>query len=70
MIQLSDKTKFKIKTDEQYKLSTHTRNFADVLLIALNKNQQYVKAIAASSKKICESQLPDEPADKRTRMEL
>ena len=44
--------------------------FADVLLIALNKNQQYVKAIAASSKRIRESQLPDEPAYKRTRTEL
>ena len=27
MIQLSDETKFKIQTDEQYKLSTHTRYF-------------------------------------------
>jgi len=31
---------------------TFTRNIADILLVALSKNQQNIKAIAANSRKL------------------
>jgi hypothetical protein len=49
LIKLSDTCCTKIcSADSVYQLSRHVRNFTDVILIALNKNQQLVKAVVAN----------------------
>jgi hypothetical protein len=52
MLILSDTAKTKLAAnDPALKDETITRNFADLILIAINKNQQRVKVIAANSRK-------------------
>jgi ribosomal silencing factor RsfS len=50
MLQLSDNVKSKICSNEKtMQQATKKRNFADVILIAMSKNQEHVKAIAGNS---------------------
>ena len=68
MIQLSEKTKNKLSFGNSLFLQpSHTRSFADVILVALNNNQQHVKAVANNSKKMLQTVIPN--AIKRTRIE-
>ena len=51
-IQLADGVKAKLaSTSPLVRLKIHVRNIADVMLISLNKNNQYVKAVAANSRR-------------------
>jgi len=55
MLQLSDYVKTKLCSQEVDLLmkndNTYSRNIADLVLVAISKNQQHVKAIAANSRK-------------------
>ena len=55
MLQLSDIVKAKLCSDEvsvrMHGDRTYARNIADLVLIAMSKNQQHVKAIASNSRK-------------------
>ena len=52
MLSLSDGAKSKLRQPEIQKSNIYTmRNLADLLLVAISKNQQYVKASASSSRK-------------------
>ena len=50
-IQLADGVKAKLASTSLVRLKIHVRNIADVMLISLNKNNQYVKAVAANSRR-------------------
>jgi len=63
MLQMSSSVKLKLQSvyilavtqaDRQF-----TRNIADLVLIAMSKNQQHVKAIAANSRKRTEKSKPN-----------
>ena len=59
MLALSDIAKSKLRQPEIQRSSAYTmRNLADLLLVAINKNQQYVKASASSSKKMSSAKPP------------
>ena len=48
LFQISDKVKMYLTSDNEYTQNRkHTRNFADLILMVLSKNQQQVKAVAA-----------------------
>ena len=51
-IQLAEGVKAKLaSTSPLVRLKIHVRNIADIMLISLNKNNQYVKAVAANSRR-------------------
>jgi hypothetical protein len=52
MLNLSETAKRKLASEDvAFRLSINIRNFADLILVAINKNQQHVKAVAASYRK-------------------
>jgi hypothetical protein len=52
MLRLSDTAVTKLSSNNpNYKEDHIVRNFSDLILVAMNKNQQYVKAVAANSRK-------------------
>ena len=67
MLQLTRTVKTKLYSEE---LSVHiqndptyTRNIADVVLVAISKNQQHVKAIAANSRSSTRTSKPSSSID-------
>jgi hypothetical protein len=49
LLEFSDNVKAFITSDNNFTLSEeHTRNFSDIILMALSSNQQHVKAVAAN----------------------
>jgi hypothetical protein len=52
MLHLSDTTRTKLASDDAaFRLTIHVRNFADLILVSVNKNQQHVKAVAGNYRK-------------------
>ena len=65
LFQISDKVKTILATDNEYmQHRKHTRNFADLILMALSKNQQQVKAVAAHYRHTIRSQTIEPPKKK------
>lgn len=67
MLQLSDTVKTKLCSNEVAIQIEHDktfqRNIADLVLVAMSKNQQHVKAIAANSRKISKVTKPTSPIE-------
>ena len=68
MLQLSNYAKTKFRSDNM-SVVTQTdryfaRNIADLVLIAMSKNQQHVKAVAANSRKAAQKSTRNDVADK------
>ena len=65
LFQISDKVKAFLVSDNEYaQHRKHTRNFADLILMALSKNQQQVKAVAAHYRQTMRSQNIEPPRKK------
>ena len=63
MLQLSPTVKTKLCSLHVLNDRTYTRNIADLVLIAISKNQQHVKAIAANSKSTMRTPKPSSYVD-------
>lgn len=72
LIQLSDQVRTFLASDDiAVQLPIHNRNFADLILIALSKNQAHVKSVAANYRKTpgAGDDTEDQPPARRARLD-